>query len=86
MNKATTKPAVVPTVYSLRAALGSLVMLALFVAGQPDRLASAGRCDVAVRIGFHILLGQGVGHQYAVAAALANETVHGVEAEGGRTL
>lgn len=30
MNKATTKPAVVPTVYSLRAALGSLVMLALF--------------------------------------------------------
>jgi len=30
MNKATTKPAVVPTVYSLRSVLGSLVMLALF--------------------------------------------------------
>ena len=30
MNKATVKPAVVPTVYSLRAVLGSLVMLAIF--------------------------------------------------------
>lgn len=32
MNMATVKPTVVPTVYSLRAILGSIVMLALFVA------------------------------------------------------